>query len=193
MKARAAGADGSITYLLAEISHGNRDVEGELAELVYADLRRLAASYMRRERGNHTLQATALVNEAWARLADRPNVGWQDRAHFFAIAAHNMRQILVDHARRRRAARRGGIQQQITLDDNLAGQQPNAVDLLALNEALERLKALDPRACRIVELHSFGGLSYEEMALVLEVSTRTIKRDWSMARAWLHGELAKSR
>lgn len=193
MKARAAGADGSITYLLAEFSQGNRNVEGELAELVYADLRRLAARYMRRERGNHTLQATALVNEAWARLADAPNVGWQDRAHFFAIAAHNMRQILVDHARRRRAAKRGGIQQQITLDDNLAGQQQNAVDLLALNEALERLKAMDARACRIVELHSFGGLSFEEMALVLEVSPRTIKRDWSMARAWLHGELAKSR
>lgn len=191
-RAAAAAANESITALLAEFSHGNRNVESELAALVYSELRRLASAYMRRERGNHTLQPTALVHEAWVRLADGPTVAWQNRTHFFAIASHHMRQILVDHARKRRAAKRGGVQQQITLQDHLAGEQRNLVDLLVLNEALDRLKSLDPRACRIVELHFFGGLSFEEMALVLEVSVRTIKRDWSMARAWLHSELAKS-
>jgi RNA polymerase sigma factor (TIGR02999 family) len=191
VNARADVANGPITSLLAEFSHGNRNVESELAALVYSELRRLASSYMRRERGNHTLQATALAHEAWARLASGPNVDWQDRAHFFAIASHSMRQILVDHARKRRAAKRGGLQQQITLQDHLLGEDRNLVDLLALNEALERLQALDPRACRIVELHFFGGLSFEEIARFLEISTRTIKRDWSMARAWLHNELSK--
>src|ERR1035438_4349472 len=163
-RAAADAANGPITTLLAEFSHGNRNVESELAALVYSELRRLASVYMRRERGNHTLQPTALVHEAWVRLADRPNVAWQNRAHFFAIASHHMRQILVDHARKRRAAKRGGVQHQITLQDNLLGEQRSLVDLLALNEALERLNALDPRACRIVELHFFGGLSFEEMA-----------------------------
>jgi RNA polymerase sigma factor (TIGR02999 family) len=191
-RAAADAVNGPITTLLAEFSHGNRNVESELAALVYSELRRLASVYMRRERGNHTLQPTALVHEAWVRLADRPNVAWQNRAHFFAIASHHMRQILVDHARKRRAAKRGGVQHQITLQDNLLGEQRSLVDLLALNEAIEGLNALDPRACRIVELHFFGGLSFEEMALVLEVSVRTVERDWGMARAWLHNELAKS-
>jgi RNA polymerase sigma factor (TIGR02999 family) len=192
MRAAVDAVNGSITSLLAEFSRGNRDVESELAALVYSELHRLASAYMRRERGNHTLQATALVHEAWARLADGPNAEWQNRAHFFAIASHHMREILVDHARRRNAAKRGGIQRQIILHDDLLGEQRNLVDVIALNEALENLKALDGRACRIVELHFFGGLSFEEMALVLGVSTRTIKREWSMARAWLHNQLAKS-
>jgi RNA polymerase sigma factor (TIGR02999 family) len=185
-------AAGPITSLLAEFSHGNREVESELAALVYSELRRIASAHMRRERVNHTLQATALVHEAWARLADGQNVAWQNRAHFFAIASHHMRQILVDHARRRNAAKRGGLQQQITLDPQLHGDHRSLVDLLALDEALDRLKALDPRACRVVELHFFGGLSFDEMALVIKVSSRSIKRDWRMARAWLHNEFAKS-
>jgi RNA polymerase sigma-70 factor, ECF subfamily len=189
---RAGDTNGSITVLLAEFSQGNKGVEGELAELVYGELRRLASIYMRRERGNHTLQATALVHEAWARMANGPDVAWQNRAHFYAIASHNMRRILVDHARKHRAAKRGGLQQQISLDDNLPGKQGRLVDLLALNEALDRLKAFDPTSSRIVELHFFGGLSFEEMALVLDMSTRTIRRDWNVARTWLHNELAKS-
>jgi RNA polymerase sigma factor (TIGR02999 family) len=192
MRAATGTANGSVTSLLAEFSRGNRDVESGLAALVYGELRRLASAYMRRERVNHTLQPTALVNEAWERLADGPNVTWQNRAHFFAIASQHMRQILVDHARKRNATKRGGVQQQITLHDHLLIAPHNVVDVIAINEALDQLKVLDPRACRVVELHFFGGLSFEEMALVLEVSTRTIRRDWNMARAWLHNELAKS-
>lgn len=189
---RAGDANGSITVLLVQFSQGNKRVEGELAELVYRELRHLASIYMRRERENHTLQATALVHEAWAPMANGPDVAWQNRAHFFAVASHNMRRILVDHARKRCAAKRGGVQQQIALDDNLPGRQARLVDLLALNEALDRLKAFDPIASRIVELYFFGGLSFEEMALILDMSTRTIRRDWNVARAWLHNELAKS-
>jgi RNA polymerase sigma factor (TIGR02999 family) len=191
-RAPAGAARGPITSLLAEFSHGNRDVEDELAALVYGELRRLASAHMRRERANHTLQPTALVHELWARLADGRTVAWQNRTHFFAIASHHMRQILVDHARRRSAAKRGGGGRQITLEAHLLGEERNLVDLLALNEALDRLKAIDQRAYRVVELHFFGGLSFEEMALVLKVSDRTIKRDWRMARAWLHSQLAES-
>jgi RNA polymerase sigma factor (TIGR02999 family) len=182
----------SITALLVEFSHGNKDVESELVTLVYRELHRLAGTYMRRERRNHTLQPTALVNEVWERLVDEPSVTWQNRAHFFAIASLHMRRILVDHSRKRNAAKRGGVQRQVTLDDFLPGEQRNLVDLIALNEALDRLQALDSRACRIIEFHFFGGLSFEEMALVLDISPRSAKRDWSMARAWLANELAKS-
>ncbi len=192
MPAASEGSQGSVSTLLAEFSHGNKGVESELASLVYGELRRLAAIHMRRERGNHTLQATALANEVWAQIAGGPNVEWQNRAHFFAIASLHMRQILVDHARKRSAAKRGGDQPAVTLQDNLIGEQSNLVDLLVLNEALDRLKTFDERACRIVELHFFGGLSFDEMALVLGVSARTVKRSWSMARAWLHSQLAKT-
>jgi RNA polymerase sigma factor (TIGR02999 family) len=154
-------------------------VESELAELVYQELRRLALLFMRRERGNHTLQPSALVNEAWERLAEQPNISWQDRNHFFAVAANCMRNVLVDYARRRRATKRGGDKRQVTLHD-----------LLALNEALDGLKALDARACQIVEMHFFGGLSFEEIAQVLHISARTVGRDWDMARRWLHNQLA---
>ncbi len=182
----------TITSLLAEFSYGNRQVESELAALVYREMRRLASSYMRRERGNHTLQPTALVHEAWERLAEGPPIAWQNRAHFFAIASHQMRQILVDYARKRNAAKRGGPRQPVTLHDHLLGEQRNLIEVLALNEALERLEVFDPRACRIVELHFFGGLTFDEMSHVLGISSRTIKNDWSMARAWLRNELAKS-
>jgi RNA polymerase sigma factor (TIGR02999 family) len=183
---------GSVTSLLIEFTRGNKNVESELAELVYSELRRLATIYMRRERANHTLEPTALVHEIWARLKEDRNLDLHNRAHFYAIASHRMRQVLVDHARKRKAAKRGGAQHQVSLHDHLPGRQQRIVDVLTLNEVLNRLKALDPRASRIVEMHFFGGVSFEDMATVLDVSTRTVKRDWSMARAWLQGELANA-
>ena len=186
------GSDNSITALLAELSAGNRDVESRLIPQVYGELRRLAANYMRSERGNHTLQPTALVNEAYTRLVQQPQIPWQNRAHFFATASHLMRHILVDHARARRAGKRGGLQRQVTLDDALLPSSERTMDVLILDEALENLAQFDPRQARIVELHFFSGLTFAEIALVLKVTERTVKRDWSMARAWLKGELSKS-
>jgi RNA polymerase sigma factor (TIGR02999 family) len=186
------GSDNSITALLAELSAGNRDVESRLIPQVYGELRRLAAHYMRSERGNHTLQPTALVNEAYTRLVQQPQIPWQSRAHFFATASHLMRHILVDHARARRAGKRGGLQRQVTLDDALLPSPERTMDVLILDEALENLAQFDPRQARIVELHFFSGLTFAEIALVLKVTERTVKRDWSMARAWLKGELSKS-
>jgi RNA polymerase sigma-70 factor (ECF subfamily) len=186
------GSDNSITALLAELSAGNREVESRLIPQVYGELRRLAAHYMRSERGNHTLQPTALVNEAYTRLVQQPQIPWQSRAHFFATASHLMRHILVDHARARRAGKRGGLQQQVTLDDALLPSPERTMDVLILDEALENLAQFDPRQARVVELHFFGGLTFAEIALVLKVTERTVKRDWSMARAWLKGELSKS-
>jgi RNA polymerase sigma-70 factor (ECF subfamily) len=186
------GSDNSITALLAELSAGNRDVESRLIPQVYGELRRLAANYMRSERGNHTLQPTALVNEAYTRLVQQPQIPWQSRAHFFATASHLMRHILVDHARARRAGKRGGLQRQVTLDDALLPSPERTMDVLILDEALENLAQFDPRQARIVELHFFSGLTFAEIALVLKVTERTVKRDWSMARAWLKGELSKS-
>jgi RNA polymerase sigma-70 factor (ECF subfamily) len=186
------GSDNSITALLAELSAGNREVEARLIPQVYGELRRLAAYYMRSERGNHTLQPTALVNEAYTRLVQQPQIPWQSRAHFFATASHLMRHILVDHARARRAGKRGGLQQQVTLDDALLPSSERTIDVLILDEALENLAQFDPRQARIVELHFFAGLTFAEIALVLDVTERTVKREWSMARAWLKGELSKS-
>jgi RNA polymerase sigma factor (TIGR02999 family) len=191
-----AGSDNSITALLAELSAGNRDVETRLIPQVYGELRRLAAHYMRLERGNHTLQPTALVNEAYTRLVQQPQIPWQNRAHFFATASQLMRHILVDHARARRAGKRGGVHRQVTLDDSLLPSPERTpqrtIDVLILDQALENLAQFDPRQARIVELHFFGGLTFAEIALVLKVTERTVKRDWSMARAWLKGELSKS-
>lgn len=188
-------ADGnrSVTSLLAELNRGNQDAQSKFAALIYGELRRLAAGYMRRERPNHTLQPTALVHEAWERLAAQQDIAWRDRVHFFAFASQHMRQILVDHARKRRAAKRGGVQQKVTLHDHMAAGQADIVDVIVLNEAMERLHALDARACRIVELHFFGGLSFDEIAAVLDISLRTAQRDWNMARAWLQKELSRSK
>jgi len=191
-RSMAGGPDNSITALLTQLSEGNREVEARLIPQIYDELRRVAGRYMRLERVNHTLQPTALVNEAYARLIQEPHIHWKSRAHFFATASQLMRHILVDHARARRAAKRGGMQHQVTLVEDILpapGQSP--IDVLALHEALEQLTRLDPRQGRIVELHFFGGLSFEEIASVLEISERTAKRDWSMARAWLKGELSK--
>jgi RNA polymerase sigma factor, sigma-70 family/RNA polymerase sigma factor, TIGR02999 family len=185
--------DDSITGLLTELRKGNRDVESRLVSRIYDELRRVAAGYMRRERPNHTLQATALVNEAYLRLMQTPQIPWENRAHFLAIAARLMRQVLVDHARAHGAGKRGRGQQQVTLDELAIGSQDQPVDILALHEALDRLAAFDPRQSRIVELHFFGGLPLEEIAFVLDVSRRTVERDWRMARAWLRMKLSDAR
>lgn len=160
---------------------------------VYNELRRLARVQMRRERGNHTLQPTALVNEAYMRLAPDAGVFWRDRAHFMAIAAGVMRRVLVDHARAHQAHKRGGLRRQVTLHDEFENLSSAPLDILALNEALDRLALLDQRQSKIVELHFFGGLSFEEIAEVLGVAVRTAKRDWSMARSWLHIQLSSNR
>jgi RNA polymerase sigma factor (TIGR02999 family) len=178
-----------VTALLLAWGRGEEGAEERLFELVYHELRRRAAAQLRRERGSHTLQPTALVHEAFMRLVDHGSIPWQGRAHFFAVASRTMRRVLVDHARRRLARRRGGGATRITLDDAGAVSQPRDVDLLALDGALERLAALDPRQSQIVELRYFGGLSVDETAQVLRVSSPTVKRGWTTARAWLFREL----
>ena len=186
------GSDRSITALLAKLSEGSRDAEAALITQVYSELRRQARYYMRHERPDHTLQPTALVHEAYQRLLQQRQVPWQDRAHFFAAAAQLMRHILVDHARARQAGKRGGPQHQVTLVEGLRWAEAQSIDVLALNQALERLEELDARQAKIVELHFFAGLGFEEIAALLSLGERTVMRDWSMARAWLKGELSKS-
>jgi len=178
-----------VTRLLEDVSAGNDNALAALMPVVYAELRRQAARYLRRERSDHTLQPTALVNEAFIRLVDQRNVRWQNRAHFFGVAAQAMRRILVDHARTRHRIKRGGIQERVTLVDSVAATAESAVDLLALDRLLARLEALDSRQSRIVELRFFAGLSVEETAEILEISPATVKREWSMAKAWLHSQL----
>lgn len=179
----------NVTQLLVDWRNGNQDALNELMPLVYDELRGLAKRYMNRERVSHTLQTNALVNEAYLRLINQQNVDWQNRAHFFAIAAQVMRHLLVDHARSKQYAKRGGGAQQITLDEGSATAPEQSIELLALNEALDRLAAVDERKSKIVELRYFGGLSSEETAEVLGVSEITIKREWLKAKAWLFREL----
>ncbi|HSD45758.1 MAG TPA: sigma-70 family RNA polymerase sigma factor [Pyrinomonadaceae bacterium] len=179
-----------ITQLLVDWGKGDQAALEKLMPLVYDELRRLASNYLRRERASHTLQPTALVNEAYLKLVDQRNAKWQNRAHFFGISAQLMRRILVDHARQHQAAKRGGSNQQrlsITSAEQVA-KQPE-VDLLALNEALEELTQMDPQQAQIVELKFFGGLSIDETAEVLGISHATVERDWKMARAWLRRQL----
>jgi RNA polymerase sigma-70 factor, ECF subfamily len=183
---------GDVSRLLAECSDGNQAAFNKLLPLVYDELHRLAAAYMSRERGNHTLQTTALVNEAYLRLVDQKSAGWQDRAHFFAVAAKVMRQILIDHARGRARAKRGGGGQRVSLDEGAMLSEERAADLLALDEALRKLAGLDQRKSEVVELRFFGGLTVEETAEVLNVTPKTVTRDWTMARAWLYRELAST-
>ncbi len=161
----------------------------ELVQLLYGELRRLAASYLRRESGGHTLQPTALVNEAYLRLLQQNNSQWKDRNHFFSIAAQTMRRVLVDHARRSHAAKRGGPSPKLSLDQAIVYSGKKAGELLLLDELMERLCKADPQQARVVELRVFGGLTVEEAAKVLGVSTPTIKRDWAMAKAWLAREM----
>jgi len=182
---------GDITLLLRELQAGNPAVESRLVPLVYDELRRTARRYMRGERADHTLQPTALVHEAYLRLIRQQEVDWQNRAHFFGVAAQLMRHILVDHARAHKAEKRGGHEPKLSLDEALACSEEKGAGLLALDEALTRLNERDQRQGRIVELRFFGGLTEEEVAEVLGLSARTVKREWSVARAWLYKELSK--
>jgi RNA polymerase sigma-70 factor (ECF subfamily) len=181
------GAD--VTVLLAELAKGNEYAGSRLIPLVYDELRRLAGHYMRRERSDHTLQATALVHEAYLKLVEQRAVNWQSRAHFFGIAAQIMRRILIDHARGHLREKRGGGQEDVPLDEALVFSPGQSDELLKLDESLNRLTTLDPRQGKIVELRFFGGLTVEETAEVLGISPKTVKRDWTVAKAWLHGDL----
>ena len=179
----------NVTRLLESWSDGDKAALGELVPIVYRELRGIAASYIRRERPDHTLQPTALVHEAYLRLVDQTHARSPTRAHFFAVAANLMRQILVNHAERHRAAKRGGGNK-VPLQDGAAVMTPPPVDFIALDQALNKLTQLDPRQGRIVELRFFGGLTEDEISKVLGVSAITVKRDWRIARAVLHRELA---
>lgn len=180
---------GAVTELLRAWSDGDDAALEQLIPLMEAELRRLARGYMGRERQGHTLQTTALVNEAFLRLTDARQIRWQDRAHFLGISARLMRRVLVDYARRRGFHKRGGGAQRVTLDEAVMPAADPAFDVVALDRALEALEKSDPRKSRTVELRFFGGLSVEETAEVLKVSTDTVKRDWRLAKLWLLREL----
>ena len=178
-----------VTVLLQAWSGGDQAALEKLMPLVYAELHRLAKRYMGHEHAGHSLQTSALVNEAYLRLVDAHGVHWQNRTHFFAVSAQIMRRILVDFARARQNLKRGGGALQVTLDEGLVVSPESGLDLLALDEALEKLASLNPRQSKVVELRYFGGLKEEELAEALNVSPRTIRHDWSVARAWLYREL----
>jgi len=176
-----------VTRLLAEWTRGNQQALEDLTPLVYQELKRLAFSYLRKEAPGHTLQPTALVHEAYLRLVDQKKPNWEGRSHFFGVAAHLMRQILVDHARRRQAGKRAVLK--VSLDEAVSFQPERSPDLLALDSGLQALQKLDPRKCKAIELRYFGGLSMDEIAQTLEVSPVTVRRDLRMAEAWLHHEM----
>jgi len=178
-----------VTELLADWSHGDNGALAELTPLVYEELRRLAHHFMVGQRPEHTLQTTALVNEAYLRLADQTNPNWQSRAHFFAVAARAMRQILVSYARSSRAQKRGGGRARIELDEAAILSPEQSKEIVDLHEALERLGTLDSRKAQVVELKFFGGLNYDEIAEVLKIARMTVRRDWEFARVWLYTEL----
>jgi RNA polymerase sigma factor (TIGR02999 family) len=178
-----------VTELLARWSNGEEDAREKLVPLVYDELRRLARRCLAGRPQDHTLQSTALVHEAYLRLVGRNEVHWQNRVHFFAVAARLMRGILVDHARMRHASKRGGSNLTLTLDDALAAPKQREVDLVALDDALNALSTLDPKQGQLVELRFFAGLSIEDTSHVLGVSPATVKRDWATARAWLYREM----
>ena len=178
-----------VTQLLQEWSHGDDAALAELTPLVYEELRRLAHHYMEGERPNHTLQTTALVNEAYLRLADQTSPNWQSRAHFFAVASRGMRRILVNYARSNRAQKRGGGAARIELDEAAILSPEQSIEIVDLHEALERLGTLDSRKAQVVELKYFGGLNHDEIAEVMKISAVTVRRDWVFAKAWLHKEL----
>ncbi|MGH9755417.1 MAG: sigma-70 family RNA polymerase sigma factor [Blastocatellia bacterium] len=181
----------NVTQLLLDWRNGDREALDRLMPLVYEELRRIANYYMRNERQAHTLQTTALVNEAYLRLVDHENIEWQNRAHFFGVAAQAMRRILVDHARTRNYQKRGGAAQRVSLDEAATLAEEQAAELIALDEALKELAKIDPRKCRIVEMRYFGGLSVEETAETLGVSVTTVARDWITAKGWLLREMQK--
>ena len=179
-----------VSRLLVDWGNGNHAALDELIPLVHDELRRLAGRYMRREGQGHTLQTSALVNEAYLRLVDQKSVKWQNRAHFFGVAAQLMRRILVDHARSRLRAKRGGGIQMVSLPEQL-GVANEVEEVIALDDALKNLAEMDPRKSQIVEMKFFGGLSTEEVAEVLKVTTRTVEREWRKAKAWLHRAISK--
>lgn len=180
-----------ITQLLVDWRNGDKAAMDQLLPIVYDELRRLASSLFRRERVNHTLQPTALVNEAYLHLVGQSEVSWQNRAHFFSAAAQLMRHILIDHARAHNATKRGGGELRVSLKEDMAATEQREVDLIALDSALDELAALDPQQSRIVEMRFFGGLSVEETAEVLAVSPATVKREWSTAKAWLYRQMQR--
>jgi RNA polymerase sigma factor (TIGR02999 family) len=179
-----------VTQILRDWSEGSEEASARLMPLVYEELRRLAREYLRRERADHTLQATALVHEAYLRMVDEKSVSWKNRAHFYGIAARLMRRILVDHARAHNAAKRGGLEKKLALDEARDLPAPGATDLVALDGALENLAKTYPRKSEVVELKFFGGLEANEIAEVLQVSEKTVLRDWSFAKLWLCRELS---
>jgi RNA polymerase sigma factor (TIGR02999 family) len=184
---------GDVTQLLLDWSNGDKEALAELMPLVYAELRRLARGYLRREPRPHTLQATALVHEAYLQLIDQKNVRWQNRAHFFGIAATLMRRILVEHARRHQALKRGNAESKLSLDEAIGFSKESDVELLALDDALTSLAAMDPQKSRIVELRFFGGLTVEETAEVLNVAPITVHRAWRIIKAWLRQHMDQGR
>lgn len=183
---------GEITQLLSKMRDGNHDAEERLIRLVYDELRRIAARYMRNERPDHSLQPTALVNEAYLRLRKMRAIDWQSRSHFLAISAHTMREILVDHARAKRAEKRGVGWNQVTFTGQIGAAAEPPLNIVELDQALDRLESLDQRQAKVVEMRFFGGLSEDEIGAELGISERTVKRDWRIAKAWLYNELSQS-
>jgi RNA polymerase sigma factor (TIGR02999 family) len=185
-----AAKNNELTELLSQLSADNIEAQQAVFALVYKDLQLLARRFLRSERRDHTLQATALVHEAYLRISQQSRLKLENRIHFFAVASRAMRRVLVDHARGLRAVKRAGIK--VSLDSAALSTPEQSADLLALDRALRRLETWDPRQAQVVEMRFFGGLSTKEVAAVLNVSQRTVKRDWNLARAWLYGELAKA-
>jgi RNA polymerase sigma factor (TIGR02999 family) len=190
LKTRMRQTPQNVTQLLIDWSKGDKEALDNLVPLVYEELRRQAARYLRHERVGHTLQTTALILEAYLRLVDQRNVHWQNRAHFFGIAAQMMRRILVDHARTKKRAKRGGSDIRVSFSEATLKAPDQDLDIVALDEALEHLAEIDEQQSKIVELRFFSGLTVEETAEVLGISPATVKRDWSMAKAWLHREIS---
>jgi RNA polymerase sigma-70 factor (ECF subfamily) len=180
---------GEVTRLLRQLKVGREDAAAELAPLIYQELHRLAAACMRRERPEHTLQPTALVNEAYIRLVGQRDVRWQNRSHFYGIAARVMRRVLLDYARKRQSGKRGGQQKKVEFDENMCGSDQQLEAALAVDECLQRLERLDPQQGRVVELRFFAGLNVEDTAQILGISTATVKREWQFAKAWLQREM----
>jgi len=193
MSSQPSPSSSTISQLLDSVRKGDADAAFTLMPLLYNELHRLAMHYMRSERPGHTLQATALVNEAYLKLIDQREANWESRSHFIAVAAQVMRNVLIDHARGRQRVKRGGLQQKVPLEDVVLISEEQTDDLIALDTAMKRLEEIDARQSRIVELRYFGGLTVEQTAEVLGISPKTVKRDWAVARAWLHRELRTAR
>jgi RNA polymerase sigma-70 factor (ECF subfamily) len=183
-------AAGNVTVLLRELRAGNKSAESRLLGIVYPELRKIARNYLKRERAGHSLAPTALVNEAYLQLAAQQDKEWQNRSHFYAVAAQLMRRLLVDYARQRNAAKREGRRQRVELTEAIAISDDGLDDLIDIDEALKKLAEFDPRGSKVVVLRFFGGMTEAEIADAMGIAERTVKRDWNVARAWLHAELA---